>query len=160
MWGRQVYRWSDLDFEANGEGGIGVDWPVRYRDIEPWYYYVERFIGISGQLGRNVMDHIFEAGATGVIPGYERERTFGNRPNGIYVARFRNLKERHPKFLRGYGFQGGASRAGWGRGAGTAGFGAEFKRQLIGDLGPWTMWLGGWGECLPRPDNWWSWTPR
>ena len=48
MWGRQSYRWSDLDFEANGKEGVGVDWPVRYKDIEPWYDYVEKFAGISG----------------------------------------------------------------------------------------------------------------
>jgi choline dehydrogenase-like flavoprotein len=48
MWGRQSYRWSDLDFEANGKEGIGVDWPVRYKDIAPWYDYVEKFAGISG----------------------------------------------------------------------------------------------------------------
>jgi choline dehydrogenase-like flavoprotein len=48
MWGRQSYRWSDLDFEANAKDGIAVDWPVRYKDIEPWYDYVERFAGISG----------------------------------------------------------------------------------------------------------------
>jgi choline dehydrogenase-like flavoprotein len=49
MWGRQCYRWSDLDFEANLRDGVAVDWPIRYRDIEPWYDYVEEFIGISGQ---------------------------------------------------------------------------------------------------------------
>lgn len=48
-WGRQCYRWSDLDFEANKKEGIGVDWPIRYKDIAPWYDYVERFVGISGQ---------------------------------------------------------------------------------------------------------------
>lgn len=48
MWGRQSYRWSDLDFEANAKDGIAVDWPVRYKEIEPWYDYVERFAGISG----------------------------------------------------------------------------------------------------------------
>jgi choline dehydrogenase-like flavoprotein len=48
MWGRQSYRWSDLDFEANSKEGIGVDWPVRYKDIAPWYDYVEKFAGISG----------------------------------------------------------------------------------------------------------------
>lgn len=48
MWGRQCYRWSDLDFEANAKDGVGVDWPIRYKDIEPWYTYVERFVGISG----------------------------------------------------------------------------------------------------------------
>src|SRR5271156_1088720 len=49
IWGRQSYRWSDLDFEANLRDGIAVDWPIRYRDIEPWYSYVERFAGISGE---------------------------------------------------------------------------------------------------------------
>src|ERR1700738_5675030 len=49
MWGRQSYRWSDLDFEANARDGIAVDWPIRYADIAPWYDYVEDFAGISGQ---------------------------------------------------------------------------------------------------------------
>ena len=49
MWGRQVYRWSDLDFEANAKEGIAVDWPIRYADIAPWYDHVEQFIGVSGQ---------------------------------------------------------------------------------------------------------------
>lgn len=48
LWGRQCYRWSDLDFEANLKDGIGVDWPVRYKDIAPWYDYVENFIGVNG----------------------------------------------------------------------------------------------------------------
>jgi len=49
-WGRQSYRWSDLDFEANGKEGIAVDWPIRYRDLAPWYDHVESFAGISGSL--------------------------------------------------------------------------------------------------------------
>src|SRR5258708_1420587 len=48
-WGRQSYRWSDLDFEANAKEGIAIDWPIRYADIAPWYDYVEEFAGISGQ---------------------------------------------------------------------------------------------------------------
>jgi len=314
MWGRQVYRWSDLDFEANARDGVGVDWPIRYADIAPWYSHVEKFIGVSGQaeglaqlpdgeflppmqlncaeqhvrdsmgkrwgrervltigraailteahlgreachycgpcwrgcitrsyfnsigstlpaaaatgrltlrpnsvvaevlhdprtnrasgvraidadtletlefsarvvflcasalesarillnsksarfpaglanssgeLGRNIMDHPFGAGAEATIPGMENHKTFGHRPNGIYVARFRNVTDRHPKFIRGYGFQGGGSRARWERGAREKGFGAAFKNSLLRDLGPWHMWLGGWGECLPRADN-------
>jgi choline dehydrogenase-like flavoprotein len=47
-WGRQTYRWSDTDFEANGKDGFGVDWPIRYADIASWYDHVERFAGISG----------------------------------------------------------------------------------------------------------------
>ena len=49
MWARQVYRWSDLDFGANARDGHGVDWPIRYKEIAPWYDYVEKYIGISGQ---------------------------------------------------------------------------------------------------------------
>src|SRR5438477_11157523 len=49
LWGRQVYRWSDLDFEANLREGIAIDWPIRYADLAPWYDYVEDFIGVTGQ---------------------------------------------------------------------------------------------------------------
>jgi choline dehydrogenase-like flavoprotein len=49
VWGRQCYRWSDLDFRANKKDGNGIDWPVRYKDIEPWYSYVENFIGVQGE---------------------------------------------------------------------------------------------------------------
>jgi choline dehydrogenase-like flavoprotein len=50
MWGRQSYRWSDIDFEANAKDGIAVDWPIRYKDIEPWYTHVEKFAGIQGSV--------------------------------------------------------------------------------------------------------------
>lgn len=49
MWGRHCYRWSDIDFEANLKEGIAIDWPIRYSDIAPWYDYVEKFVGVSGQ---------------------------------------------------------------------------------------------------------------
>jgi choline dehydrogenase-like flavoprotein len=48
MWGRQSYRWSDIEFEANAKEGIAIDWPIRYKDVEPWYDYAETFAGISG----------------------------------------------------------------------------------------------------------------
>jgi len=48
MWGRQSYRWSDIDFEANAKDGHGTDWPIRYKDLAAWYDYVETFAGISG----------------------------------------------------------------------------------------------------------------
>jgi choline dehydrogenase-like flavoprotein len=312
MWGRQSYRWSDYDFEANLRDGHGVDWPIRYKDIEPWYDYVEDFIGVSGQaenlpqlpdgkflppmemncaeihmrevvaqrfperrltigrtailtqphrgraachycgpcargcitrsyfsslhstlpaadatgkltmrpfsvvhslifdpktrhitgvrvidaqtkqavefhakvvflcastlesarilmnsataeypeglanssgqLGRNLMDHIMGSGATGTIPGYEDRVQIGNRPNGIYMPRFRNIGDKHPNFVRGYGFQGGGSREDWGRGSETAGFGIDFKHMLR-EPGPWSFTFAMFGECLPHPDN-------
>lgn len=49
LWARQSYRWSDLDFAANKLEGVGIDWPIRYADIAPWYAHVETFIGVSGQ---------------------------------------------------------------------------------------------------------------
>jgi hypothetical protein len=49
MWGKQTYRLSDLDFEANAKEGIGVDWPIRYKDLAPWYDHVESYIGVSGR---------------------------------------------------------------------------------------------------------------
>jgi len=48
MWARWTQRWSDLDFEANAKDGVAIDWPIRYKDIAPWYSYVEKFVGISG----------------------------------------------------------------------------------------------------------------
>jgi choline dehydrogenase-like flavoprotein len=311
-WGRQSYRWSDLDFEANLKEGIAVDWPIRYADIESWYGYVEDFAGISGQaeglpqlpdshflppmemncaeimfrdglkthfddriltigrsavltqvhkgraachycgvchrgcitgsyfssnsstlpaalktgkltirpysvvhsltydsgtrkvsgvrvidaktkvaseykariyflnastlestrillnsattefpdglcnssgeLGHNLMDHHMGAGASGIMPGNEDKVPFGNRPNGIYVPRFRNVKTKEKDFVRGYGYQGGGSREGWGRGAMMAGIGVDFKNSLKAP-GPWRMGLGGFGECLPYHSN-------
>ena len=50
MWGRQSYRFSDFDFEANAKEGIAVDWPIRYKDIAPWYDHAESFAGISGSI--------------------------------------------------------------------------------------------------------------
>ncbi len=314
MWGRQCYRWGEVDFEANARDGHGVDWPIRYADIAPWYDYVEQFVGISGQaegvencpdgvflppmplnkgelvtkermakvfsdrlltigrvavltqahngrgpchycgpchrgcsvgayfsslsatlpaaeatgnltlqpnsivhsiiydqekgratgvryvdratkevrevygkivflcasaistaqimlhstsnrfpngfsndsgaLGHYLMDHPYLAGATGDVPNRDDKYYFGNRPNGIYILRHRNLdpKKPHPNFLRGYGYQGSASRAGWNRGIQTPGFGADFKHGLR-KPGPWSMWIGGWGEHLPRYEN-------
>jgi choline dehydrogenase-like flavoprotein len=312
-WGRQSYRWSDLDFEANLKDGIAIDWPIRYKDIEPWYDYVEDHAGISGQaeglphlpdshflppmqmtcaeldvkdamarhfddgrmmtigrtailtqvhkgraachycgtchrgcitgsyfssnsstlpaaqktgrltirpfsivrslnfdsntrrvtgvnvidgqtrqalefrgrvvfvcasalesarlllnssttefpnglanssgeLGHNVMDHVMGGGADGIIPGHEDKRPLGNRPNGIYVPRFRNVKDKAPGFIRGYGYQGGASREGWMRGTTQLGFGVDFKNALQ-KPGAWRMSLHGFGECLSNHDN-------
>jgi len=50
MWGRQSYRWSDFDFDANARDGIAIDWPVRYADLAPWYDHVERHAGIAGSV--------------------------------------------------------------------------------------------------------------
>ena len=106
----------------------------------------------SGELGKNLMDHTMGGGASGTIPGYEDQGTFGRRPNGIYVPRFRNVTSWHPDFVRGYAFQGGARRRGWSRGTSMSGFGAEFKHELR-TPGPWRFTFYGFGECLPRSTN-------
>ena len=49
MWGRCVFRWSDLDYTANVREGVGVDWPIRYADMAPWWSHVERFVGVQGR---------------------------------------------------------------------------------------------------------------
>jgi choline dehydrogenase-like flavoprotein len=100
------------------------------------------------------MDHIKHGGASGIIPGFEDRRTIGNRPNGILIPRFRNISPatKHPDFIRGYGYQGGAGRVGWQGRAGDPGIGAAFKAHVT-RLGPWEMSLGAFGETLPRDEN-------
>jgi choline dehydrogenase-like flavoprotein len=107
----------------------------------------------SGAVGRYLMDHVFGPAAYGVVPGFEEHEPQGNRPNGIYIARFRNLgAQRDAPFLRGYGYQGLAMRSGWMRGAHVPGFGRELKEELRRP-GPWILTLGGFGECLPSAEN-------
>jgi choline dehydrogenase-like flavoprotein len=100
------------------------------------------------------MDHHMGSGASGEMPGHEDKMPFGNRPNGIYIPRFRNVnaKTRQKDFVRGYGYQGGGSREGWSRGMYKMGLGVDFKNMLRMP-GPWRMGMGGFGECLPNHDN-------
>ena len=316
-WHRQSYRWSDLDFEANKRDGHGVDWPIRYKDIAPWYDRVEEFAGISGShenlpqlpdgkfqppfplncvekamkrklesefpdrrliigraahlteptseqlalgrarcmnrnecqrgcrfgayfsslsatlpaanrtgnlstvtdaivdsvmhdpssnrasgarvvdartlerrtyrarliflcastlgstqvllnsrserfpnglandsgmLGRNLMDHIGGVSVSGTVQGFEDKYTKGRRASGCYVPRFRNLDEPDDRFLRGFGYQGGAYREDWRRGTHSAGIGPAFKAQLR-KPGPWRFAMSGFGEMLPDARN-------
>jgi choline dehydrogenase-like flavoprotein len=313
MWGRQSYRWSDFDFEANAKDGIAIDWPVRYKEIEPWYDYAEKFAGISGakdglpqlpdgqfmppmemnvvekdlaarlkahykdmrsmiigrvanitvphegrtncqyrnkcwlgcpfggyfstqsatlpaamktgnltlrpwsivtrvlydkdkkratgvevldaetnktyeykakivflnastlnstwillnsatdvwpdglgsssgELGHNLMDHHLGVGASGIVEGYEDKYTYGRRANGIYIPRYRNLFGDKRDYLRGFGYQGGASRQGWKRSAEDISIGADLK-EALSEPGVWTMGMGGFGEILPYHEN-------
>ncbi len=106
----------------------------------------------SGTLGRYIMDHHYYWGASGQMPGFEDFKSEGNRPNGMYVARFRNTQRsgQHPDFLRGYGMQGGAGGRGRWNGAGH---GAEWKARVLGELNPWGIGIHGWGEQLPNEAN-------
>lgn len=313
LWGRQSYRLSDFDFEANAKDGYGVDWPIRYRDLAPWYDHVERFAGISGskeglpqlpdgqflppmdlncvekdvaarikahyknerhmfigrvanltapiegrtqcqfrnrcwegcmfggyfstqsstlpaavktgnitvrpwsivtkliydkdakrakgvevldaetnktyefyakivfvcasalnstwllmnsatdiwpgglgsssgELGHNVMDHHYMLGAKGLVEGYDDKYYYGRRANGFYIPRFANLFGDKRDFLRGYGYQGGASRDNWSRDVAEMGVGAELKAALT-EPGDWHIGATGFGEVLPYHDN-------
>ena len=313
LWGRQSYRWSDLDFEANAKDGVAVDWPIRYKDIAPWYDYAEKFAGISGshegiphlpdgqflppmdlncvekdvaarikaqykgarhliigrvanltapiegrtqcqfrnrcwegcpfggyfstqsstlpaamktgnltvrpysivtkviydkntqkatgvevldaetnqtyvfhskivflnasalnstwvlfnsatdiwpgglgsssdQLGHNVMDHHYNLGASGQVEGFEDKYYYGRRANGFYIPRFANINGDKRDFLRGYGYQGSASRQGWSREVSELSIGADYK-EAITEPGVWTIGGGGFGEILPYHEN-------
>lgn len=315
LWGRQSYRFSDIDFNANAKEGVAVDWPIRYADIAPWYDHVERFAGISGsvegleqlpdgqflppiplnivekdvaariqkafggkrhlinsrcanitepkpeqnrvncqyrnkcwlgcpyggyfstqsatlpvamatgnltvrpfsivrqviydkdtkrakgvevidaetnqtyeytakviflnastfnstwvlmnsandvwegglgsssgELGHNVMDHHFRVGAEGTVEGYEDKYYFGRRPAGFYVPRFRNIGDDSRDYLRGFGYQGSASRQGWQRDVAELNIGTDLKAALS-TPGDWTIGMTGFGEMLPYHDN-------
>lgn len=313
MWGRQSYRFNKWDFEANLKDGHGVDWPIRYEDLAPWYSHVEKFAGIqgskeglevlpdgefmpamelncvekdvaqkikqhykgarhliigrsanitvphegrtncqyrnrcwrgcpfggyfstqsstlpaamktgkltlrpfsivtqvlfdkdqkkasgvevldatdnktyqykskivflcassfnstwilmnsandiwpdglgssSGELGHNVMDHHFRCGAGGTAEGFSDRYTYGRRPTGVYVPRFRNVYDDKRSYVRGFGYQGGAGR---GRGVQVAEFtiGAELKEALSVPSDNWHMGIMGFGEMLPYHEN-------
>jgi choline dehydrogenase-like flavoprotein len=313
-WGRQSYRLSDMDFEANAKDGIAVDWPVRYKDIAPWYDYVETFIGVSGQaegvpqlpdgkflppmelncveldlkkkvkdkfdrlitigrtahataplphspqrgtcqyrnlcsrgcpyggyfssvastlpaaektgnmtlrpnsivyeliydekkgkatgvkvldaetgeqveffakviflcastfgstfimlnsisnrfpnglgndsgeLGHNIMDHHLSVGAGGEVDGFEDQYYSGRRANGVYIPRYRNVGKDKRNYLRGFGYQGGASRQGWSSLVAEMNIGADLKNAVT-KPGKWTIGLTGFGEILPYHEN-------
>jgi choline dehydrogenase-like flavoprotein len=107
----------------------------------------------SGVLGHYLMDHFMGAGAFGLLPQLgNRGEPLGHRPNGIYVPRFRNLEERHPDFIRGYGFQGGSGFEKWKHGYRLPGFGAGLK-EAIREKRYWHVTLVAFGESLARHDN-------
>ena len=315
-WGRQSYRLSDMDFEANVRDGIAIDWPVRYKDIAPWYDYVETYIGVSGQaegiphlpdgkflppmemncveqqfkkstkekfnrpvtigrtahitgplthnksqqrgscqfrnlcsrgcpygayfsanastlpaaertgnmtlrpnsvvyeliydekkgkatgvkildaesgaqeefyarviflcastfgstfimmnsisnrfpngfgndsgeLGHNIMDHHLSVGAAAEVEGFEDQYYSGRRANGIYIPRYRNIGKNDRNYIRGFGYQGGASRQGWTSMVKELSIGAQLKEDAT-KPGKWTMGIGGFGEILPYHEN-------
>jgi len=110
----------------------------------------------SGQLGHNLMDHHFRCGASGTYDGFQDQYYKGRRPTGFYIPRFRNVdgKTKMKDFIRGYGYQGGASRENWMRGVREldSTLGADLKAELI-KPGPWRMGMTAFGECLPYYEN-------
>jgi choline dehydrogenase-like flavoprotein len=313
LWGRQSYRWSDIDFNANAQDGIAVDWPIRYAELAPWYDHVEKHAGISGsrdglaqlpdgqfqpamplncgetviadrlgkfydghrqlisgrtanatlplegrapcqyrdacwlgcpyggyfstqsstlpaamktgkltlkpwsivtevlfdkerrrasgvrvldaiteetidykakivfvcastlntawllmrsatdvwpeglgsssgELGHNLMDHHFRAGAEGRIEGIDDRYVEGRRPTGVYIPRFRNLFGDKRPYLRGFGYQGRAARDDWMRAVAEMGIGAAAKDEAA-TPGPWHFGGTAFGEMLPNHAN-------
>jgi choline dehydrogenase-like flavoprotein len=107
----------------------------------------------SGTLGHYLMDHHFRCGASGEAPSFDNKYTYGRRANGIYVPRYRNVDKREKRdYVRGFGYQGRASRSGCHRGVAELGIGKDFKDMLT-TPGMWGMGLGGFGECLPYHEN-------
>src|SRR5450759_5808679 len=81
----------------------------------------------SGELGNNLMDHHFRCGAGGTVEGYDDKYYFGRRPNGPYIPRYRNLFGDKRDYIRGFGYQGSASRSGWSRDIAELNIGGDFK---------------------------------
>jgi len=107
----------------------------------------------SGELGHNVMDHHFRCGAEGNVEGYTDKYYYGFRPTGFYIPRFRNLPgDEKRDYLRGFGYQGSASRQGWSREVKEMSIGADFK-DMLSEPGPWRIGGTAFGEILPYHDN-------
>ena len=106
----------------------------------------------SGELGHNLMDHHLGVGASGTVEGYDDKIVYGRRPSGIYIPRFRNIYDDKRDYLRGFGYQGGASRQSWSREVAELAIGDDFKETLT-EPGKWSMGLSGFGEILPYHEN-------
>jgi choline dehydrogenase-like flavoprotein len=106
----------------------------------------------SGELGHNLMDHHFRCGAQGTIEGLEDRYFDGRRPTGYYIPRFRNLFGDRREYLRGFGYQGSASRQGWDRAVAELGIGGAFKDEMA-EPGAWRIGGTGFGEMLPNHAN-------
>ena len=108
----------------------------------------------SGELGHNIMDHQLGSGASGKYEGFQDRYYYGRRPNGFYIPRFRNIggKSKNLDFIRGYGYQGGASRGDWSKAIKELSYGSDFKNAIL-KPGGWSIGMGGFGEVLPYHEN-------
>jgi choline dehydrogenase-like flavoprotein len=109
----------------------------------------------SKQVGHNLMDHFIGAGAEAIYEGMSDQYYYGRKPAGIYMPRFRNLNNetKQREYIRGWGYQAIGGRKSWDElGSEIPGFGKDFKEKLL-KPGPWSMWIGGWGETLPYYNN-------
>jgi choline dehydrogenase-like flavoprotein len=106
----------------------------------------------SGELGHNLMDHHFRCGASGKLDGLENKYYYGRRPTGFYIPRYRNLFGDKREYLRGFGYQGSAGRAGWSRAVAELGVGGGFK-DAMSQPGRWDIGATAFGEMLPSHSN-------
>jgi choline dehydrogenase-like flavoprotein len=106
----------------------------------------------SGELGHNLMDHHFRAGAEGRIEGLDDKYEYGRRPNAFYIPRYRNLLGEKRPYLRGFGYEGSAGREGWSRAVAELGVGGAFK-DAMAEPGRWTIGGTAFGEMLPNHAN-------
>ncbi|GAB1855395.1 GMC family oxidoreductase [Flavobacteriaceae bacterium MHTCC 0001] len=109
----------------------------------------------SGELGHNLMDHHYAVGASAEVEGFDDKYYKGKRPNGFYIPRFRNLGTKATEqkdFIRGYGYQGSASRTNWKHAVPELSYGKDLKDEIL-KPGPWRVGMGGFGECLPYHEN-------
>ncbi|NOW45795.1 choline dehydrogenase-like flavoprotein [Novosphingobium sp. SG751A] len=107
----------------------------------------------SGVLGTHIMDHANTLSAAALMPGFETHTSFGNRPTGVVIPRYRNMDQMDGiGHTRGFSFQGGALQSTWTQGNRMEGIGAAYKDKLR-HPGPWRMVLVGFADCVPRADN-------
>lgn len=106
----------------------------------------------SDQVGRNLMDHHKLAGGSASVEGFEDEYYYGRRPTGIYMPRFRNMSDRRTDYIRGFAYQGAASRPGFSGHTISSAIGVTLKEEAQ-NPGLWEISLGAYGECLPYPEN-------
>ena len=112
----------------------------------------------SGELGHNIMDHHFQTGARGTFDGFKNKTTYGRKPAGFFIPRFRNIGgiTNRKDFIRGYGYQGGARRGSMSIANSkeelAAAYGKKFK-EIIVQNGEWSGSMGAFGEILPYHDN-------
>ncbi|HEY5918343.1 MAG TPA: GMC oxidoreductase, partial [Chryseolinea sp.] len=106
----------------------------------------------SGELGHNIMDHHLSVGAGGEAVGFDDQYYSGRRANGVYIPRYRNVGKDKRDYLRGFGYQGGASRQGWSSLVAEMNIGADLKNAVT-KPGKWSIGLTGFGEILPYHQN-------
>jgi len=154
----QTYQYTANVIFVNA-GSFNSTWLLMNSATDVW----EGGLGSSsGELGHNIMDHHTMLGATGTIEGYEDKYYYGRRPCGFYIPRYRNVGNDRRNYVRGFGYQGGASRMGY-SGSGNALLGGTVRnvaenvgaalKQALTLPGEWTIRMRAFGEVLPYHDN-------